>query len=140
MEKRFLTGFGAFDTKIKTAEQYKTIELKDVARLCRNPRTEEKQNAQWAIFSTYVEHDARSHDRQREDGHFVALAGDIDTGNKTMVEVVNAIKEICGSVHFLVYSTSGATQENKKWRFLVPVRHNLPGYRYSEIQRAFFDC
>lgn len=139
MEKRFLTGFGAFDTKIKTAEQYKTIELKDVARLCRNPRTEEKQNAQWAIFSTYVEHDARSHDRQREDGHFVALAGDIDTGNKTMVEVVNAIKEICGLVHFLVYSTSGATQENKKWRFLVPVKHNLPGYRYSEIQRAFFD-
>jgi len=139
MEKKFLTGFGAFDTKIKTGEQYQTIELKDVARLCRTPGIEEKQNAQWAIFSTYCEHDARSHDRQRQDGHFVALAGDIDTGNKSKVEIIQAIQEICGSVHFLIYSTSGATQENRKWRFIVPVKANVPGARYSEIQRAFFD-
>lgn len=139
MEKKFLTGFGAFDTKIKTGEQYQTIELKDVARLCRTPGIEEKQNAQWAIFSTYSEHDARSHDRQRQEGQFVALAGDIDTGNKSKMEIIQAIQEICGSVHFLIYSTSGATQENRKWRFIVPVKANVPGARYSEIQRAFFD-
>lgn len=139
MEKRFLTGFGAFDTKIKTGEQYQTIELKDVARLAKTPGAEEKQNAQWAIFSTYAEHDARVHERQRQEGQFVALAGDIDTGNKSKVEIIQAIQEICGSVHFLIYSTSGATQENRKWRFIVPVKANVPGARYSDIQRAFFD-
>lgn len=139
MDKRFLTGFGAYDTKIKTGEQYKTIELKDVARLAKTPGAEEKQNAQWAIFSTYAEHDARMHERQRQEGQFVALAGDIDTGNKSKVEIVNAIQDICGSVHFLIYSTSGATQENRKWRFIVPVKANVPGTRYSDIQRAFFD-
>ena len=139
MEKRFLTGFGAFDTKIKTGEQYQTIELKDVARLCRTPGNKEKQNAQWAIFSTYCEHDARSHDRQRQDGHFVALAGDIDTGNKSKMEIIKAIQEICGSIYILIYSTSGAIQENRKWRFIIPVKANVPGARYSEIQRAFFD-
>ena len=90
MEKTFLTGFGAYDTKIKTGETYQNLELKDVARLVREPSSKPKDQSQWAIFSTYRDFDARSHDRQREAGQYVALAGDIDTGNNTKDEIMNA--------------------------------------------------
>ena len=53
MEKTFLTGFGAYDTKIKTGETYQNLELKDVARLTRTPSAKPKEQSQWAIFSTY---------------------------------------------------------------------------------------
>ena len=139
MEKTFLTGFGAYDTKIKTGETYQNLELKDVARLTRTPSAKPKEQSQWAIFSTYRDFDARSHDRQREAGDYVALAGDIDTGNHAKGEIIKAILEVCGDVYFLVYSTSGSTAENRKWRFIIPVRANVPGGRYSEIQRALFD-
>ena len=139
MEKTFLTGFGAYDTKIKTGETYQNLELKDVARLTRTPSAKPKEQSQWAIFSTYRDFDARSHDRQREAGDYVALAGDIDTGNHAKAEIIKAILEVCGDVYFLVYSTSGSTAENRKWRFIIPVRANVPGCRYTHIQAALFD-
>lgn len=139
MNKIFFSGFGAYDSKLKTGGEYNKLSMHDVLQMVKEPRSKPKDQSQWAIFSTYNDFDARSHDRQREMGQFTALAGDIDTGNIPKRQIIDTIKHLLGEVSFLIYSTSGATEDNKKWRFIIPVRQNIPGARYSSIQKALFD-
>lgn len=137
--KRFVTGFGQFDTRKNTAQDYDTITFARVAAMAENPAAKDKAESQWCIFSTYIAHDARSHDRQRSDGQFYCLAIDIDIGNLCRKDVIDAVRQILGDVTRIIYSTSSSTSDNRKWRVLIPLSKWITGHQYADAQRALFD-
>lgn len=137
---RFLTAPGSFFTLIeKPGQTYPGISWNEIVRLVQTPQAKEKVDADFFIPSTYRAHDGRSHEAQRENGAFRALAIDIDRGNPSIDDVHEAIKAVCGDAGVLIYSSSGASAENRKWRAIIPLAGVLTGAEYEEIQAAFFD-
>lgn len=137
---RFLTAPGSFFTLIdKPEEYYPGISWTDIVKLVRTPQAKEKRDADFFIPSTYRAHDGRSHEAQRERGAYRALAIDVDRGNPSIDDVQEAVQTICGDVSILVYSSSGATPDNRKWRAVIPMAGVVSGAEYEEIQTAFFD-
>lgn len=137
---RFLTAPGSFFTLIeKPGQSYPGISWNEIVKLVQAPQAKEKVDADFFIPSTYRAHDGRSHEAQRENGAFRALAIDIDRGNPSIDDVHEAIKAVCGDAGVLIYSSSGASAENRKWRAIIPLAGVLTGAEYEEIQAAFFD-
>ena len=137
---RFLTAPGSFHTLIdKPGEIYPGISWTEIARMVSMPQMKEKIDSDFFIPSTYREHDGRSHEAQRERGAFRMLALDIDKGNPSLDDVIDGVREICGPVSLLAYSSSGASPENRKWRVLLPLAGVLTGAEYELAQTALFD-
>jgi hypothetical protein len=107
--------------------------------MVKEPQAKDKADADLFIPSTYVAHDGRSHDAQRERGRYRMLAIDIDQGNPGKDTVVQAVRDVLGDVSMIVYSSSGATPDRLKWRVLLPLAASVSGEAYEEIQSAFFD-
>ena len=137
---RFLTAPGSFFTLIdKPGEYYPGVSWNEIVKLVQTPQAKEKIDADFFIPSTYRAHDGRSHEAQREHGAYRALAIDIDRGNPSLEDVQEAVQAVCGDVSILIYSSSGASLENRKWRAIVPLAGVITGAEYEEIQTAFFD-
>lgn len=137
---RFLTAPGSFFTLIdKPGETYPGIGWNEIVKLVQTPQAKEKIDADFFIPSTYRAHDGRAHEAQREHGTFRALAIDIDRGNPSLEDVQEAVQAVCGDVGMLIYSSSGASAENRKWRAIIPLAGILTGGEYEEAQAAFFD-
>jgi hypothetical protein len=137
---KFLTAPGSLFTLIsKPGTTYPGITWREILDLVRDPQAKEKSEADFFIPSTYRAHDGRAHDAQRERGVFRMLAIDIDRGNPSMDRVREGITEILGDVYSVIYSSSGASAENRKWRVLLPVSGTLNGDQYEAAQSAFFE-
>ena len=137
---RFLTAPGSFFTLIdKPGQTYPGISWNEIVKLVQNPQAKEKIDADFFIPSTYRAHDGRAHDAQREHGAFRALAVDIDRGNPSLEDVKEAVQAVCGDAGMLLYSSSGASADNRKWRVIIPLAGILTGSEYEEVQTAFFD-
>ena len=137
---RFLTAPGSFFTLIdKPGEYYPGIGWNEIVKLVQTPQAKEKRDADFFIPSTYRAHDARAHEAQREHGAYRALAIDVDRGNPSIDDVQEAVQAVCGDVSILIYSSSGASPENRKWRAIIPLAAVVTGAEYEEIQTAFFD-
>lgn len=148
----FPTGWGKSDTRAlvlndgrpnphrDAGKPYSTISAPEIAGMVRNPPAPvQKDRAQWFIPSRYHDHDARSHEAQRERGAFAWLALDVDANNLPLVEVRQALKAVLGACSWLIYSTSSATAENRKWRALIPLKEDVAGEDYTDTAEAFFD-
>ena len=122
----------------KAATSYSTIGWKGIRRLMNAPTAMEKADAPFVILSTYNEHDGRTHDVQRERGAYGGLAVDIDKGDPSIEEVINAVQAVVGDVCLEVYSSSSASADNRKWRVLVPLATPLVGSEYAEHQESLF--
>lgn len=118
---------------------YKAITYDTILEMARQPGRRAKHNAPVFIPSSYVEKDGRSHAPQREHGQFWYLTLDIDKGNLVAVDIQAAIKAVVGECQYLIYSTASASEENKKWRALVPLSAPILGADFQETQEAFFD-
>ena len=129
---------GSYDTLIlKPGEEYASIDWPGILALVKRPAAVEKTLAPAIIPSTYVAFDGRVHRMQRERGNFVMLAADIDKGNPSLDQVIEATQCIAGyDAEFLVYSTGSSTEAVKKWRVLIPLADGLPGEEYTGIQKA----
>lgn len=155
---RMVTGWGQSDThaleitSAKTGEtipnpharagqNYQTISGREIAAMAANPAAKEKHDAPWFIGSSYVAHDARSHDAQKENGTYHVLPVDIDKGSPSLDQVTHATEAVFGDqVSFIVYSSSSATIDEPKWRVLVFIGDDgLPGVDYKDTQDALFD-
>ena len=118
---------------------YGQINGPEIAAMAKNPAKFAKSDAPWFIPSTYNEHDARSHIAQKERGQFRILPGDIDSGNKSLSDVMNALNAVVGEdVSRIIYSTSSATEDNRKWRYLLFLADPLDGTDYKDTQDAIF--
>lgn len=136
---RFLSAPGSRFTLIdKPGSVYPGISWTEISRMVRQPQAKEKSEADFFIPSTYRNHDGRSHEVQRERGMFRAVGIDIDRGNPSMADVHEAVTAVCGDIGMLIYSSSGASRENRKWRVIIPLSGILSGAEYEEIQSAFF--
>jgi hypothetical protein len=136
---RFLLAHGSLYTlKDRPDQVYPGISWPDIVRLCKEPQAKDKADADFFIPSTYRQHDGRAHQAQRERGVFRMLAVDIDQGNPHRQEVVEAVRGTLGDVSMLVYSSSGATEDNRKWRVLLPLAVHVSGEEYEEAQSALF--
>lgn len=146
------TGFGASDTHAlilntgkanphsSAGKPYQTITADEIMAMIADPPTVDKELGQWVIPSTYAEHDARSHSAQRLHGSYPWMAADIDRGNPSLEQVQDACRQVLGeAAYFVVYSSRSATEQNRKWRVLMPLAAALTGTEYGAYQAAWFD-
>ena len=138
-KRNVLLAHGAFDTKIGNEDrQYESITLADIAKMVSDPQATEKSDAAFIIPSSYRAHDGRKHSAQREHGEFHYLALDIDEGSPSLVELKDAVKRATADASVLIYSSSGASDDNRKWRVLIPLLEPISGADYSDTQLALF--
>ena len=147
----FVTGCGQSDTRCKilnngelnphasAGQPYATMTGADVVAMAKNPPSVPKEQARWFIPSEYAAHDARNHEAQRLRGSFRWLTLDIDANNLTLADIDSALSDIIKDACRFIYSTRSATQENKKWRALVPLATTVSGTDFADTQNAFFD-
>ena len=145
------TGDGQYDTHAFTkangkpnrssdkGKPYRTITWADFLRRAESPTPVPKNNAPWAMASTYSGHDARTAEVQRERGSYALLPGDIDEGNASLAELEAALHRVLGPCEWLVYSSASATPEKRKWRFWVPLAAPLTPADYKAVQEALLD-
>ena len=92
--------------------------IRDVAvtgvQTCALPICKEKAEASFIIPSTYRGHDGRNHATQREHGEYWMLAIDVDEGDPSLTELRTAVATVTGDASALIYSSSGASQDNRK--------------------------
>ena len=123
-EPRVMTVVGAYETHDKEGAElhgqpYDTISVQELMTIERTHVP--KDQARWVLCSSYAEFDGRHHKVQEDKGEFVMLAVDIDSGNILGREVAKAVASFVGKSQFLVYTSSSATQVNRKWRVLIPL-------------------
>ena len=121
----------------KYGEDYATRTLGEVFLM--EPAKVDKTCAPAMIPSSYCGFDARTHEVQRQRGEYVALAGDIDIGSPSMEMVQHAVHGFVeDGVAFLIYSSSGATEETRKWRIIIPLAQPCDFGQWQDMQEAFF--
>ena len=138
-KQMMLTANGAFDTRIQSGGTYAGLNLKTIADMVDQPQAREKAEASFIIPSTYREHDGRSHDAQRANGEYHMLAIDVDEGSPSLDTLQASVNKFTSDAASLIYSSSGASEANKKWRVLIPLAEPVNGDQYSDIQLALFD-
>ena len=147
----FATGLGQSDTRTVTLSDgrpnpsqaagtpYDVIEPKQIMVMLQNPPSVPKEKARWFIPSTYRGPDARSHEAQRQHGAFFWLPVDIDQNNLTCGEVLSSIQAVTPEATCLIYSSRSSTEDNRKWRALLPLKVAVAGADYSDTLEAFYD-
>jgi len=114
---------GTYDSlKSQPGARYTQLNLATLCDLMATPACIEKHDAPAILQSSYNAHDARTHSVQRAFGQYVVLCGDIDAGGHSLDAIKAAITDFLGSdVACGIYSSAGATVENPKWRFFIPL-------------------
>ncbi|QPI84745.1 hypothetical protein I3V23_09120 [Rhodobacterales bacterium HKCCA1288] len=130
---------GSRDTRRHDGRDYDTTNFSAIKKRCANPAAVEKQEAPAFIPSSYIGHLARSHEAQRQSGQFHAMIIDVDTGAHRIDFVQNCIERIIGDRTVIIYSSSSATEDNPKWRGIIPIRYPIAGADYKDVQEALFD-
>lgn len=121
-QPRVMVFAGQFDTlKDRPAENYKTISIRAILDAVGNPASTTKVQAPATIGSSYCAHDARVHEVQARCGLYHLLRFDIDKGNHPLNDVCEAFSSIFSDSVFVVYSTSSAVPNDRRWRVLVPM-------------------
>lgn len=149
---KLATGFGWRDTHAlivdgkpnlhtTAGQDYSGITGATIAAMVSNPPCVEKEKAQWVIPSTYIKHDARDHDVQRQNGLFRMLVLDVDENDLDLSFLIETVQQVVGTgVSILAYSTKSSKPGDRRWRVIVPVENAIPGEDYPDTSRAFFDC
>lgn len=139
IKPQFCTGLGQFDTRKSDGQDYAGITGAEIVGMVKDPPSVDKAKAQWFIPSDYLAHDGREHDAQRSSGRFWWLPLDVDENNLAMDDLESALEKVAGDVGWMVYSTSSAKPDNRKWRALIPLRHPIAGADYADTVTAFND-
>ncbi|MDG1377751.1 MAG: hypothetical protein P8P56_12225 [Yoonia sp.] len=122
----FVTGYGQSDTHAQilsdgapnlhksAGKPYATITGKEITAMVKSPPSVEKNAAQWFIPSNYMEHDARSHDAQRQNGSFRCLALDVDTNDLSLEVMQSVIGDVVGNASYVIHSSRSAKETDRK--------------------------
>lgn len=125
---------GLGDTRRKRGEAYAVRKLGDLLRAPVSSLP--KLQALAFLPSTYSGHDARAHDIQRAQGKFVALVGDVDRGNHSLVDVLAALSPFVGDAAWSAYSTASAAPDDRRWRVAVPLAKLVDFEQWYDAQMA----
>lgn len=130
---------GRNNTHPTAGTPYNGITGKQIAAMIQSPPSVDKAKGQWFIPSAYIGCDARDHDVQRQHGAFHWLALDVDGNNLSMAEIKETLYAVLGDCCWMIYSSRSATEDNRKWRALVPLKEPIAGVDYHDTATAFFD-
>lgn len=130
---------GRKNTHPTAGTPYNGITGKQIAAMIQSPPSVDKAKGQWFIPSAYIGCDARDHDVQRQHGAFHWLALDVDGNNLSMAEIKETLYAVLGDCCWMIYSSRSATEDNRKWRALVPLKEPIAGVDYHDTATAFFD-
>lgn len=132
-----LTFDGQFDTHIDTGEDYGTRTLTSLFSL--NPTSKPKASGPAFIPSSYVGHDGREHATQRARGSFVALTGDVDSGDHDRESIEALVRKFVGNAAWLIYSSAHARLGDMRWRIIIPLDEPQPFFLWHDAQCALFN-
>jgi hypothetical protein len=127
---------GQHDTRIKTGEDYDTCTLADIFAM--EPACRPKGDGLAFIPSRWNGHDARCHAVQRQLGTFVALTGDVDTGDHPLPRIERLMCEFAKEAAWLIYSSPHARSGDRRWRVIAPLDEPQPFGVWHDAQRTFF--
>lgn len=133
---RVATFAGQHDTHIRTGEDYSTLSLADIFAM--EPGRKDKGLGLAFIPSSYCDFNAREHAVQREQGRFVALCGDVDSGDHDIEQISSLVRAIAGDVACLIYSSAHARPGDKRWRIILPLMQAVSFDDWHDAQEAFF--
>ena len=94
-----------------------------------------KEESNWFVPSTYTGDGFLSAKTQQQRGTFPLIALDIDTGNYSAEELSADIRNVTGNSEFTMYTTGSATEQNLKWRILIPLTANINAEQYKAHQK-----
>lgn len=131
------SGFGQWHSpnNERDPKQYTSTTLDQIRAMLENPPVVQKDQAQWAIFSTLA---SRVHSEQRENGRFYALWADIDDNSAQNAEQVFNLLHIL-LPGFVAYTSRSATEQNQKLRILVPLTEPVTGSDFVRLQKVLND-
>lgn len=127
---------GQHDTRMETGEDYDSATLG--ALFLMEPGDKDKLDGRAFIPSSHCDFDARNHARQREAGSFVALTGDVDSGNHSLRDIESLVRGLCRDAAWLIYSSAHARPGDMRWRIIIPLENPLPFDEWHDAQNAFF--
>ena len=133
---RVATFNGQFDTHIKTGEDYAVLSLADLFAL--EPTRAPKGAGPAFVPSLYHDFDAREHAAQRERGQFVALCGDVDSGDHPVEAIRDAVRDFAPRCAALIYSSAHARPGDMRWRIVLPLGEPCGFDLWHDAQVAFF--
>lgn len=134
--RRFVYFKGQFDTRIATGEDYPTQALAKVFAMA--PGDKPKGAGLACIPSTYHDYDAREHAAQRERGRFIALTGDVDSGNHSLDAIREGVTAFVTGAAWLIYSSPHARPDDMRWRIIIPLADEQPFEAWYDAQLAFY--
>jgi hypothetical protein len=133
-DRRFVYFKGQFDTHIETGEDYPTQALAKLFKMA--PGNKPKGAGLACIPSTYADFDAREHAAQRERGRFIALAGDVDSGNHSLDAIREGVTAFVNGAAWMIYSSPHARPDDMRWR-IIPAAGRRTGLRFMARCPAF---
>ena len=125
-----ISGFGQNFTRKSNQKLYPTIDLDEIRQLVDNPQSVAKENARWALPSSFQ---SRKHGEQQENGSYFYLWADLDKVYRPIQEVEDVIKSIIDA-DYEVYTTRSATEGNQKARVLIPLANALTPPEWCQYQ------
>lgn len=128
---------GQLDTHISTGEDYDTLTLASIFTM--QPEAAAKGEGLAFIPSSYRDFDARNHVRQREVGSYVALTGDIDSGNHPLSYIESLVRSYAHGAAWLIFSSAHARPGDMRWRIVIPLDEPVGFEDWYDAQNGFFE-
>lgn len=119
-------------------QPYGAIDFQAILKSIADPASKPKEEAPAIIPSRFISPWARNHATQKEAGRFIWSCFDIDKGDPSLENVRRVFEEVFPDAAKLIYSTSSATADDKRWRVLMPMVE-VGGKDFVKIQRAAFE-
>jgi len=134
-----VSGRSKYHTAAHTAsnsEPFNTISINQIVALISEPPCVPKERAPWVITTDYTGEYARSANQLQYENFYAAWA-DIDSGNTP----IEAIKEVLEPLecNIIIYSSRSATEQNKKWRLIIPYEEPQPASQHKLVQECLND-
>jgi hypothetical protein len=128
---------GQHDTRISDGGDYGTRTLASLFAI--EPGNADKLDGLAFIPSTYSAFDARTHAVQKASGSFVALTGDVDSGDHELRNIETLVRSFAGEAAWLIFSTAHARENSKRWRIIIPLDKPMPFEDWDDAQNAFYN-
>ena len=131
---------GQRDTRSRTQQPYNAVTFDQILSSIQNPTCRPKDKAPAVMATTCLHPDARRMAHLSEHGRFSLIAMDIDEGNHPLEDVHSAVAGEFGDVEYLIYSSSSAASDKRKWRVLIETADDRDAEEHRNAQSAVIEA
>ena len=131
---------GQRDTRSRTQQPYNAITFDQILSSIQNPTCRPKDKAPAIMATTCLHPNARRMAHFGEHGRFSLIAMDVDEGNHPLEDVHSAVAGEFGEVEYLIYSSSSAASDKRKWRVLIETADDRNAEEHRNAQSAVIEA